>query len=65
VAVAAVEDKFWDILSQKLSISLPGLKRFDTSKESFQVVAQVFQSHSKSSIEQFIAQNDVCLSIIN
>jgi alpha-methylacyl-CoA racemase len=65
VALAAVEDKFWDILTQKLSISLPGLKRFDTSKESFQVVASVFHSHTKSSIEQFIAQNDVCLSLIN
>lgn len=65
VAVAAVEDKFWDILSQKLSISLPGLKRFDTSKESFEKVAAVFHSHTKSSIEAFIAQNDVCLSLIN
>lgn len=64
VALAAVEEKFWIDLSTLYSIPLPAENRFDTHRESFNKVSQVFLSMTSHEIEEKLGDKDLCLSIV-
>jgi alpha-methylacyl-CoA racemase len=65
VAIAAVEDKFWDGLCQVFPIKLVGQQRFDTKKESFDHVASFFREKTSHEILEMTKGLDLCLSLIN
>ncbi len=64
LAVAAVEEKFWEELSTLYSIPLSVKNRFDTAQESFNKVSQVFLSMTSHEIEEKLGGKDLCLSIV-
>lgn len=64
VALAAVEDKFWNDLTSLFKISLPLEKRFDKDSSSFQKVADVFAKMDASEIENITQDKELCLSIV-
>ncbi len=63
-ALAAVEEKFWEILVKNLNLPLPKEARFDTKLESFEAVADVFLTLSSKELAEFIKMHDACLSLI-
>jgi crotonobetainyl-CoA:carnitine CoA-transferase CaiB-like acyl-CoA transferase len=65
VAIAAVEDKFWEGLCKIFPIQLVGQQRFDTKKESFEHVASFFKEKTSQEISEMTKDLDLCLSIIN
>lgn len=64
VAVAAVEDKFWNDLMQTFDIPLPLHRRFETSAEAFDAVAKSFAKLSVNEIEAKAQNKELCLSIV-
>lgn len=64
VALAAVEEKFWQNLTEEFPIKLPLERRFETSKESFNAVASVFAKLSLDEIEKRTKNKELCLSIV-
>lgn len=64
VAVAAVEEKFWQDLSDTFSINLPLEKRFDTAPHAFELVAGVFAKLTSDEIERRAHNKELCLSIV-
>lgn len=64
VAVAAVEEKFWQDLKETFSIDLPLEKRFETSEEAFGAVSAVFAKLSADEIERKAQNKELCLSIV-
>jgi crotonobetainyl-CoA:carnitine CoA-transferase CaiB-like acyl-CoA transferase len=63
-AVAAVEEKFWQDLSDSFSIGLPLEKRFETTPEAFELVASRFAKLSTAEIEKKAENKELCLSIV-
>ena len=64
VAVAAVEEKYWQELIETFSINLPLEKRFETKPEAFDAVASVFAKLTTSEIESKSQNKELCLSIV-
>jgi crotonobetainyl-CoA:carnitine CoA-transferase CaiB-like acyl-CoA transferase len=64
VAVAAVEEKFWADLRETIGIELPLEKRFDTSSESFNLVAKKFAELTADEIERKVQNKELCISIV-
>lgn len=64
VAVAAVEDKFWIDLIETFQIHLPLERRFDTSSEAFNAVAERFAKMTADEIEGKAKNKELCLSIV-
>ncbi|MFP5387097.1 MAG: CoA transferase [Bacteriovoracia bacterium] len=64
VAVAAVEEKFWNDLRETFSIDLPLERRFDVSDEAFDKVAATFAKLSAEEIERKSQNKELCLSIV-
>jgi alpha-methylacyl-CoA racemase len=64
VAVAAVEEKYWQELIETFSINLPLEKRFETKNEAFDAVASVFAKLTTSEIESKSQNKELCLSIV-
>lgn len=64
VAVAAVEDKFWNDLIETFLIDLPLEARFNTTEEAFRKVADVFAKLTASEIETRSLNKELCLSIV-
>lgn len=64
VAVAAVEEKFWIDLKETFSIDLPLERRFETSEEAFNAVAETFAKLDASEIETKSQNKELCLSIV-
>jgi alpha-methylacyl-CoA racemase len=64
VAVAAVEEKFWTNLRETFSIGLPLDRRFETTTEAFDTVAETFAKLTTSEIESMSQNKELCLSIV-
>lgn len=64
VALAAVEEKFWQNLIEVFSINLPLERRFETTEEAFNAVASVFAKLSSDEIEKRTQNKELCLSIV-
>lgn len=64
VAVAAVEEKFWTDLIALFEIQLPLNRRFETTEEAFNLVAQVFAKMTTDEIESRSLNKELCLSIV-
>lgn len=64
VAIAAVEDKFWNDLSALFNVPLALENRFDRDPAAFQKVAQVFAKLTSSEIEDIAKDKELCLSIV-
>jgi len=64
VAVAAVEDKFWEGLIETFSINLPLEKRFDRDEKAFAAVSREFAKWTTSEIEEKSKDKELCLSIV-
>ncbi len=64
VALAAVEEKFWNDFMITFDISLGLQERFNTSEESFQKVSSVFAKLSTLEIENKAKDKELCLSIV-
>jgi crotonobetainyl-CoA:carnitine CoA-transferase CaiB-like acyl-CoA transferase len=64
VALAAVEDKFWQDFIEIFKISLPLEERFNKNASSFQKVADAFAKLDTSEIETMTRNKELCLSIV-
>ncbi len=64
VAVAAVEEKFWIDLKETFAIDLPLERRFETSTEAFNKVAETFAKIPAAEIERRSQNKELCLSIV-
>jgi alpha-methylacyl-CoA racemase len=64
VALAAVEEKFWNDFRETFSVPLPLERRFETSSEAFDSVAGVFAKLTASEIEKKAHNKELCLSIV-
>jgi crotonobetainyl-CoA:carnitine CoA-transferase CaiB-like acyl-CoA transferase len=64
VAMAAVEDKFWQDCIEIFKIPLPLEKRFDTNRSSFEKVADTFAKLDTSEIETMTRNKELCISIV-
>ena len=64
VALAAVEDKFWNDFIELFNISLPLERRFDKGPAGFQKVADTFAKLDASEIEVMTRNKELCLSIV-
>ncbi len=64
VALAAVEEKFWQNLIEVFAVNLPLERRFETSEEAFNAVASVFAKLSLDEIEKRTQNKELCLSIV-
>ncbi|MBA2406173.1 MAG: CoA transferase [Bdellovibrionales bacterium] len=64
VALAAVEEKFWNDLVSLFNISLPLENRFDKDPKSFQIVSDRFAKMDTSEIENMTRDKELCLSIV-
>ncbi|MFZ4714032.1 MAG: CoA transferase [Bacteriovoracaceae bacterium] len=65
VALAAVEDKFWEGLCKTFPVTLDISKRFETKKENFELMAAVFKKFTAHEISEMTKDLDLCLSLIN
>lgn len=65
VALAAVEDKFWEEFKNLFGIDLEGQARYNIDQESFRKVSSVLKTLTQEEIKNKIQDRDVCLSIIN
>lgn len=64
IALAAVEEKFWTRLLEVFPIELTAENRFDTNKQSFQLVSEVFKKYTHDEIFELTDDKDLCLSLI-
>jgi crotonobetainyl-CoA:carnitine CoA-transferase CaiB-like acyl-CoA transferase len=64
VALAAVEDKFWQDFIELFAIDLPLGQRFDKNASSFQKVADAFAKLDTSEIETMTRNKELCISIV-
>lgn len=64
VAVAAVEEKFWNDLKETFSIDLPLERRFETTDQAFNAVASTFAKLTADEIEKKSQHKELCLSIV-
>lgn len=64
LAVAAVEDKFWEGLIEAFGINLPLERRFDRDEKAFDAVSREFAKWTTSEIEEKTKDKEYCLSIV-
>lgn len=64
LAVAAVEEKFWQQFSEALKLNLGSEERFSRSPEVFKLVAAAISTLSTSELDKLLVSKDICVSII-
>lgn len=64
LAVAAVEEKFWQQFSEALKLNLRLEERFSRSPEVFKQVSTAISALSTSELDKLIVSKDICVSII-
>jgi alpha-methylacyl-CoA racemase len=64
VALAAVEEKFWQDFIETFKIPLPLDQRFETGPGGFEMVSKVFANLTSHEIENKIKDKELCLSIV-
>ncbi len=64
VALAAVEEKFWQEVQTTFNLALPMEKRFDTDEKAFDIVSSTFAKLTSSEIEHLSKDKEMCLSIV-
>lgn len=64
VALAAVEEKFWNNFCETFNVSLSSERRFESSPEAFKEIINVFGTYTSENIEQLSKGKDLCLSIV-
>ncbi len=65
IALAAVEEKFWEGLLQIFPIKILGNQRYNGTKENFQHMADIFKQYSAHEVEEMTKNLDLCLTVIN
>ncbi|MFA7614467.1 MAG: CoA transferase [Candidatus Caldatribacteriota bacterium] len=64
VALAAVEEKFWNDFCQKFSLEIPAAERFSSQETIFKKISDLFAKYEVNEIEAKIKEKDFCLSIV-
>jgi alpha-methylacyl-CoA racemase len=64
IAVACVEEKFYEEVRQLFQIELSTADRFNKDQHSFEIVAQAIKKVDSSTIKKWIEEKDLCLTII-
>lgn len=64
VAVAAVEEHFWDIFTKNFELSLTADDRYDTSNKVFEIIKSKIASLTTKEAKTRIKEQDCCVSII-
>ncbi len=64
VALAAVEEKFWDIFCETFHLSLPAEQRFHQEEKIFKQISLAIQKFTFKEIQELIEGKDMCLSLI-
>ena len=65
VALAAVEEKFWESFQKQFAISIEAKDRFNTDKTTFEKVSAAIKNLTITEIKAKIQDHDVCLSVID
>lgn len=65
VALAAVEEKFWEDFKKTFSIDIETKDRFNTDQATFFKISSVMTNLNISEIREKIKDKDVCLSVID
>lgn len=64
VALAAVEEKFWNRFCEVFNLKTTQDRFFNEDKSLFELISQVITQHTTEEIEALIKDEDLCLSII-
>lgn len=64
VALAAVEENFWNEFIEIFSLDFAATERFNTDDASFKKISDLFAKYSVNEIEAMIKDKDFCLSIV-
>ncbi|HLW55775.1 MAG TPA: CoA transferase, partial [Bacteriovoracaceae bacterium] len=64
VALAAVEEKFWNDFCQEFSLEIPAAERFSSQETIFKKISDLFAKYEVNEIEAKIKEKDFCLSIV-
>lgn len=64
VALAAVEEKFWNDFCLEFSLEIPAADRFNTEEKIFKNISDLFAKYNVNEIEARIKEKDFCLSIV-
>lgn len=64
IAVACVEEKFYEEVRKLFNINLPTQDRFRTDAESFKLVAEAISQFDSKQITAWINEKDLCLTLI-
>lgn len=63
LAVAAVENKFWERFNQIFALELAPEQRFDTSEKTFKVISKKIRSLNSSQIAELLENQDICVTL--
>ncbi|NOT77944.1 MAG: CoA transferase [Bacteriovoracaceae bacterium] len=64
VALAAVEEKFWNRFCEVFEVKSSLDRFFDKDQTLFQIVSQSIRKYTQNEISQLIESEDICLSVI-
>lgn len=64
VALAAVEEKFWNDFCREFSLEIPANQRFKTQANLFKKISDLFAKYNTNEIEAKTKEKDFCLSIV-
>lgn len=64
VALAAVEEKFWNRFCEVFAVETSLDRFFDKDQSLFQIVSKSIGKYTQSEISQLIESEDICLSVI-
>lgn len=64
VALAAVEENFWNVFCQEFSVDIAAAERFSTDEKHFKKLADLFAKYNVNEIEAKISEKEFCLSIV-
>jgi len=65
VALAAVEEKFWNRFCEVFKILNPPDRFYNKDKSLFELISSEIQKYEILEIEKIIANEDICLSVVN
>lgn len=65
IAVAAVEDKFWNIFIKTFELPLTLDDRYDTSQRVFKIIAKKFATFTTEEAKTKLDGQDICVTIID
>jgi alpha-methylacyl-CoA racemase len=64
VGLAAVEEKFYIAFQETFNVTLEKERRFETTEEAFNLIAQKINSLTKDQVAKMIKGKDMCVSIV-